>query len=153
LDPIKISREECQQCLEDIGQFGYGKDASIGMGKFEIIEFVDQPLPAQSVSNACLTLAPSAPQALGFNADNSFYQLFTRFGRHGDIAVHQAGKPFKNPILLAQTAAVFSTQPPASGFIGQGIGGNGELSKTIRETVHQGYAPVIAIQFNAKECS
>ena len=153
LDTTKISIEECKQCLDDIGRFGYGKDASIGMGKFEIIEFLEQALPAQPTSNACLTLAPSAPQAQGFDAENSYYQLFTRFGRHGDIAVHQAGKPFKNPIMLAQTAAVFSTQPPASGFIGQGIGGNGELSKTISETVHQGYAPVIAIQFNAKECS
>lgn len=153
LDPTKISLEECKQCLQDIGDFGYGKDASIGMGKFEIIEFVEQALPAQSIGNACLTLAPCAPQGLGFDAENSYYQLFTRFGRHGDIAVHQEGKPFKNPILLAQTAAVFDTPPPSSGFIGQGIGGNGELSKTISETVHQGYAPVIAIQFNAKECS
>jgi CRISPR-associated protein Csm4 len=66
--------------------------------------------------------------------------------------VHSQGKPFKNPILLAQTAAVFFTNPPQSGFIGQGIGGQGELSKTIAATVHQGYAPIIAIQFNAKEC-
>ena len=152
LDTAKLSYEECQQCLQDIGQFGYGKDASIGMGKFHIDNFKEQPLTAQTAANACLTLAPCAPQGLGFDADYSFYQLFTRFGRHGDIAVHQEGKPFKNPILLAQTAAVFSTPPPASGFIGQGIGGNGELSKTINETVHQGYAPVIAIQFNAKEC-
>ena len=152
LDTAKLSLAECQQCLEDIGLFGFGKDASIGMGKFSIDEFVAQPLPSQPLANACLTLAPCAPQGLGFDAENSFYQLFTRFGRHGDIAVHQQGKPFKNPILLAQTAAVFSAAPPKSGFIGQGIGGNGELSKTISETVHQGYAPVIAIQFNAKEC-
>ncbi|MCK9607783.1 MAG: CRISPR-associated protein Csm7 [Methylomonas sp.] len=148
LDTAKLSLAECQQCLEDIGQFGFGKDASIGMGKFSIDTFVEQPLPAQNPANACLTLAPCAPQGLGFDADASYYQLFTRFGRHGDIAVHQQGKPFKNPILLAQTAAVFTTPPPATGFIGQGIGGNGELSNTISETVHQGYAPVIAVHLS-----
>lgn len=152
LDTTRISLAECRQCLQDIGQFGFGKDASIGMGKFSIENVVEQSLPAQTSANACFTLAPSAPQGLGFDAANSYYQLFTRFGRHGDIAVHQEGKPFKNPILLAQTAAVFRTPPPASGFIGQGIGGHGELSKTIKQTVHQGYAPVIAIHFNAKEC-
>jgi CRISPR-associated protein Csm4 len=152
LDANKLSLVECKQCLEDIGLFGFGKDASIGMGKFRVDEFVERPLPTQNSTNACLTLAPCAPQGLGFDADNSFYQMFTRFGRHGDIAVHQHGKPFKNPILLAQTAAVFATKPPKTGFIGQGIGGNGELSKTIQSTVHQGYAPIIAIQFNAKEC-
>lgn len=151
LDTTKLSLAECKQCLEDIGQFGFGKDASIGMGKFSIESIEEQALPAQPSSNACLTLAPSAPQGLGFDAENSYYQLFTRFGRHGDIAV-QTGKPFKNPILLAQTAAVFTTKRPESGFIGQGIGGQGELSKPIPATVHQGYAPVIAIQFNAKAC-
>lgn len=150
LDTARLSVKDCQQCLADIGNFGFGKDASIGMGKFQIEAFQELPLPAQSDANACLTLAPCAPQGLEFDNQNSFYQLFTRFGRHGDIAVHQEGKPFKNPVLLAQTAAVFSTHPPKSGFVGQGIGGNGELSKTLKTTVHQGYAPVIAINFNPK---
>jgi CRISPR-associated protein Csm4 len=145
LDIARLSVEDCQRCLADIGAFGFGKDASIGMGKFQIEGFHARPLPAQSNANTCLTLAPCAPQGLGFDSRNSFYQLFTRFGRHGDIAVHQEGKPFKNPVLLAQTASVFSTHPPTSGFIGQGIGGNGELSKTLTATVHQGYALVIGI--------
>lgn len=152
LDTDRLSRDDCQQCLADIGLFGYGKDASIGMGKFEILDFQEKALPAQDNANACLTLAPCAPQGLSFDGNRSFYQLFTRFGRHGDVAVHQEGKPFKNPVLLAQSAAVFSTQPPKSGFIGQGIGGNGELSKTLKATVHQGYAPVVAINLNFKEC-
>jgi CRISPR-associated protein Csm4 len=145
LDTVHLSIEDCQQCLVDIGDFGFGKDASIGMGKFAVEAFQQQALPAQKAANACLTLAPCAPQGLGFDTQRSFYQLFTRFGRHGDIAVHQKGKPFKNPILLAQTAAVLSTNPPKFGFIGQGLGGNGELSKTLEATVHQGYAPVIGI--------
>ena len=145
LDTARLSVEDCWQCLADIGAFGFGKDASIGMGKFQIDAFQEQPLPAQDDANACLTLAPCAPQGLGFDSQHSYYQLFTRFGRHGDIAVHQEGKPFKNPVLLAQTAAVFSTPPPTSGFIGQGIGGKGDLSKTLAATVHQGYAPVIAV--------
>lgn len=146
LDTSWLSIENCRQCLADIGSFGFGRDASIGFGKFAVEDFQARPLPAQDNADACLTLAPCAPQGLGFDAQRSFYQLFTRFGRHGDIAVHQEGKPFKNPVLLAQTAAVFGTEPPKSGFIGQGIGGNGELSKTLKATVHQGYAPVIGVR-------
>ncbi len=153
LDTDRLSMEDCQQCLKDIGNFGFGKDASIGLGKFEIVDFQVQPLPAQPNANACLTLAPCAPQRLGFDSQHSYYQLFTRFGRHGDVAVHQKGKPFKNPVLLAQTASVFSTPQPNNGFIGQGIGGNSELSKTLSATIHQGYAPVIAINFNPKVSS
>lgn len=146
LDTSRLSIEDCRQCLADIGCFGFGRDASIGLGKFAVEDFQARPLPARDNANACLTLAPCAPQGRGFDAQRSFYQLFTRFGRHGDIAVHQEGKPFKNPVLLAQTAAVFGIEPPKSGFIGQGIGGNGGLSKTLKATVHQGYAPVIGVR-------
>ncbi|ALQ50415.1 type III-A CRISPR-associated RAMP protein Csm4 [Nitrosomonas ureae] len=150
LDTDRLSLDDCRQCLEDIGNIGFGRDASIGLGKFSVIGFAETTLPGQAGANACLTLAPCAPQGLGFDGKNSFYQLFTRFGRHGDIAVHQEGKPFKNPVLLAQTAAVFAAQPSASGFIGQGIGGNGKLSKTLSATVHQGYAPGIAIHLQER---
>jgi CRISPR-associated protein Csm4 len=148
LDIGRFTAEDCKQCLTDIGTFGYGRDASIGLGKFVIETFQAHPLPAQTNANACLTLAPCAPQGRRFDSKRSFYQLFTRFGRHGDLAVHQEGKPFKNPVLMAQTGAVFGVQPPACGFIGQGIGGNKQLSKTLPETVQQGYAPIIPIVFN-----
>ena len=121
------------------------------MGKFKIDDFQTIQLPAQPDANACLTLSPCAPQGLSFAAKHSYYQLFTRFGRHGDMAVHQDGKPFKNPVLLANTAAVFSVTPPNCGFIGQGIGGNGQLSKSLPATVHQGYAPIIGIKLNPRE--
>ncbi|NOT11626.1 MAG: CRISPR-associated protein Csm7 [Methylococcaceae bacterium] len=150
LDTGLLNMADFQQCLKDIGNFGFGKDASIGLGKFEVVDFQEKPLPAQANANACLTLAPCAPQGQGFDSNHSYYQLFTRFGRHGDVAVHQEGKPFKNPVLLAQTAAVIYMTPEKNSFIGQGIGGNGELSKTLAATVHQGYAPVIAINFNPK---
>ncbi len=153
LDDQRITPEQLEDSLRDIGLFGYGKDASIGAGKFKIVSFEPYPLPKQAHANACLTLAPCAPQGKGYDSNASYYQTFTRFGRHGDRAVHEQGKPFKNPILLAQTAGLFTTPISGSGFIGQGLGGSGELSKTISATVHQGYAPIIAVDFSNKEPS
>lgn len=147
-DTSRISAEQLKQAFTDMGLAGFGRDASIGLGKFEIDKSEAKALPASPDANAVLTLAPSAPQGRGFDAENSYYQLFTRFGRHGGQAV-QSGKPFKTPVLLAKTGAVFSsTQFNADTvFIGQGLGGNGQLSKQIPETVQQGYAPVIPIHF------
>ena len=34
-------------------------------------------------------------------------------------------------------------------FFGQGLGGDGTLSKSLPKTVHQGYAPVIGIRLPA----
>ncbi len=153
LDTERLKVEDCELCLQDIGCIGFGRDASIGLGKFIVSEFVETTRFHQAGANACLTLAPCAPQGLNFDGKSSFYQLFTRFGRHGDIALHSEGNPFKNPVLLAQTAGVFACHPPMSGYIGQGIGGKGELSKTLPATVHQGYAPVIAINLDTQERS
>ncbi len=148
-DESQLGSENLMQLFEQMGHVGFGRDASIGLGKFEVVEASPmQALPSSSKANAVLTLAPSAPQGLGFDAQNSYYQLFTRFGRHGGQAV-QAGKPFKTPVLLAKTGAVFSAETfnTETAFIGQGLGGNGQLSKQIPATVQQGYAPVIPIHF------
>ena len=73
LDSARLSADDCRQCLSDIGAIGFGRDASIGLGKFSIEAFDPVPLPTQKDGNACLTLAPCAPQGLNFNAQNSFY--------------------------------------------------------------------------------
>jgi CRISPR-associated protein Csm4 len=145
LDETRLTGADLQAAFTDMSALGFGRDASIGLGKFEIIEIMDFELPVQANANAWLTLAPCAPQGLGWEEARCFYQPFTRFGRHGDLGVH-LGNPFKTPVLLAGTGAVLT--PPTYGrqlFTGQGLGGDGCLSKAIPETVHQGYAPVVGI--------
>ena len=140
----RISADLLTELFEDIGTVGFGRDASIGLGKFAV-EPMTEKWPAQDNANACLTLAPCAPQGLGFDAERSFYDVFTRFGRHGDQAVHK-GNPFKAPVLLARTGALLTPAAiPRSPVIGQGLGGQGRLSKVIPETVQQGYAPCVAV--------
>jgi CRISPR-associated protein Csm4 len=151
LDENRLNRDELAQLFEDIGAFGFGRDASIGLGKFKVIPVEAFAWPRPTDANAYLTLAPCAPQGQGFDPERSFYQTFTRFGRHGDIGVHLPGGAFKTPILMAQTGAVFAepSRPraaPTRLFVGQGLGGGGSLSKAIPETVHQGYAPVVGIR-------
>lgn len=155
-DETRITAEQLRIALGVMGQLGFGRDASIGLGKFEVTasEVLDFNSPAaRANNNAALTLAPCAPQGLGFDATQSYYQLFTRFGRHGGQAV-QRGRPFKTPVMLAQTGAVFSGGGinADTSFIGNGIGGigpdgKGLLSRQIPETVQQGYAPVIPFCF------
>lgn len=146
----KIKEDELLNCFQDIGDFGFGKDASLGLGKFSVQLSEPVNISLTKTANAYLTLAPCAPQGLGYNEKKSYYLPFTRFGKHGDLAVHLKGKPFKNPVLLAKTGAVFSSTVSGVSFLGQGLGGDGKLSKTIPETVHQGYSPVIPICISDK---
>jgi len=148
-DARRISPDDIRQLLDDVGAGGYGRDASIGLGKFAVEEFGVRSWPVQDGANSWMTLAPCAPQGLGFKPEKSWYQPFTRFGRHGDIAVH-GGRPFKNPVLLADSAALLTPRNwQATTFTGQGLGGDGSLSRAIKETVHQGYAPVLAVRLEA----
>jgi len=148
LDEARLSPADLGLALAAVGLTGFGKDASVGLGKFTPESLQTHTLPRQQDSNAWLTLAPCALQGLGLDARRCYYRPFTRYGRHGAQAV-LLGNPFKAPLLLAAAGAVLS---PGAGecdidvsFIGQGLGGAGQLSKVLPQTVHQGYAPVVGV--------
>jgi CRISPR-associated protein Csm4 len=146
LDEARLATDDLGMLLNDIGVLGFGRDASIGLGKFRVDALEPFDLPEQVGADARLTLAPCAPQGLKWDAGRSFYTVFTRFGRHGDIGVHH-GNPFKAPVLLVHTGAVLTPKPyQRELFTGRGLGGDGSLSKAIPNTVHQGYAPVAGIR-------
>lgn len=150
LDEQRISVTELLTVFTHMGQSGYGRDASIGLGKFELVgqpEPVVWPAASGAVPNAYLTLGSCAPQGLGFCPVRSHWHVTTRFGRHGDVAV-QSGQPFKRPVLLAKAGSVFWPEQldPACTFIGQGLGGaSAPVSLAMPETVQQGYCPVLPI--------
>jgi CRISPR-associated protein Csm4 len=154
LDDTRLSLAEVTAALTYMGEVGFGRDASIGLGKFELVGDAvlnglrcEGAVPTDGTANSYLTLGPCAPQGLGFCPVRSTYQVATRFGRHGDAAV-QSGQPFKRPVLLAKAGGVFwpETLDASRQFIGQGLGGaSNPVSLAMPETVQQGYTPVIAI--------
>ncbi|OBX47228.1 type III-A CRISPR-associated RAMP protein Csm4 [Haemophilus haemolyticus] len=139
LDEVRFSLEELQQVLNDVGSFGFGRDASIGLGKFQcinpqVVNFLQQN------ANCYLTLANCAPQNLGLNKEYCYYQITTRFGRHGDIQA-LSSSPFKKPLILAKSAAIFTPEKYEPRlFLGNGLSG---ISNSQPNAVHQGYAPVL----------
>lgn len=154
LDDARLSLAELTTALVYMGEVGFGRDASIGLGKFELVGDAvlnslrcEDAASTESTANSYLTLGPCAPQGLGFCPVRSTYQVATRFGRHGDAAV-QSRQPFKRPVLLAKAGGVFwpETLDASRLFLGQGLGGTSNpVSLAMPETVQQGYAPVIAI--------
>ena len=146
LDEARVSAEEIGRLLVAIGASGFGRDASVGLGKFALDQIVPASFPAPVNANAFWTLAPCAPQGQGFDGAHSYWRVLTRFGRHGN-AHALVGNPFKTPVLMAATGAVFA---PIGNFaprlfVGQGLGSDGKLSKVEPATVQQGYAPVLPI--------
>jgi len=144
LDETSCPPDRLRALFATVGASGFGRDASIGLGKFEVGEPVTAVPPAPTLANAYWTLGPCAPQGQGFAGDRSFWKAFTRFGRHGNRLALSAN-PFKHPLLLAAAGAVFV---PAGEFtprlfVGQGLTG---VSSVDNDTVHQGYAPVAPLR-------
>ena len=146
IDEARLTTEQTRLFLAAIGATGFGRDASTGLGKFTVEQFSPVSFARPAQANAFWTLAPCAPQGQGFDGAQSYWRVLTRFGRHGN-AYALSSNPFKTPVLLAASGAVLMPSEEFSErlFVGQGLGGNGILSKTEPATVHQGYAPVVPI--------
>jgi len=147
-DPARLSEADLQQALDDIGQGGFGRDASAGLGKFDIVDRVASPIDTSQAYRHVMTLAPCAPAVDELDAGNCFYQPVTRFGRHGNVAaLGSGGGPFKRPVLMARTAAMLTYMGvTAATHHGCGLGGVlHPLSGVIPATVHQGYAPLVPL--------
>lgn len=144
----RISAETLITRLNEIGLLGYGKDATIGKGRFHVQPLSMPNLPDPAESQLLLTLAPCAPQGGEWHEETSFYSPMVRFGRHGTNLVIQ-GQPYKNPLFLADTAALLAPHKPQyQPFVGMGLGGEGVISPAMPQTVHQGYAPVMGVSFS-----
>lgn len=134
--------------LEQIGKFGFGRDASTGLGRFDVLETDELPPPDPTGMNAAYTLAPCVPEPGVYG--RMYYAPFTRFGKHGDVLA-VSGNPFKNPVLMADEGAVLVPRDPAvlkRPYLGRAVTG---VSKVQPEAVVQGYS--IHIPFKLEACN
>ncbi|OQX18725.1 MAG: hypothetical protein BWK76_06665 [Desulfobulbaceae bacterium A2] len=138
-----IADEACgpdalRECLTLMGRWGFGRDASTGLGRFDVTGVEELNLPPSTTQNdACLTLGPCVPEQDFWRA--MYCTPFTRFGRHG-AALLYTGKPFKNPVVMADEGAVLVPHPgqfPQKPYIGRAVG---NISKAQPKAVCQGYS-------------
>lgn len=144
IDETVINIEQVLSGLEMIGEFGFGKDASTGLGRFELGEDNEVNLSKLGIdsSNACYTLSPCVPEKETFS--EMYFTPFTRFGRHGDIFA-KSSNPFKNPVIMADEGAIL--KPKDRGvfnkpYIGRAIP---NVSKIEPKTITQGYSLYIPV--------
>ena len=116
---------------------GYGKDSSIGKGRFTFSSF--EEVSIEHNSHTFMVISPFSPHDL--ECKSIYYEPFTRFGKHGaELANKNA---FKKPLLLADTAAVVQFKSSQERlYIGKAIKGH----SSFQDTVHQGYSITIPIK-------
>jgi len=135
-----------QTGLTRMGQFGFGKDASIGLGRFSVEATRPLSFPEVGGSTAVYCMAPSVPAGESYR--EAYFLPFVRFGKHGD-SLACSGNPFKNPVIMADEGAVFVPKEEAAlrrPYWGKAVT-NVSLSQP--ETIVQGYSICLPIGIDA----
>lgn len=129
--------EDLTRCLDFVSKSGYGKDSTIGKGRFEFGSF--EEVGKSDISNTYIALSPFVPS--GLKCKEIYYEPFTRFGKSG---ANRANKnPFKKPIIFADCGAVVEFEKKTNvKYIGQAV----KNISTYKDTVHQGYSIVLPIK-------
>lgn len=129
--------------IDRIGAWGFGRDASIGLGRFKTGEVAELALPDLKAGFGLYSLAPCVPEKERFK--DIYFIPFVRFGKHGD-RLACGGNPFKNPVIMADEGAVLF--PHISEIINKPYIGRAvtDVSKTMPHSVVQGYSPFIPLR-------
>lgn len=138
LDETKFSLEKLNEIFKLLGEGGYGKNSTIGKGRFEHDSF-KRIIFAKQESTTFMMLSNVLFQNL--QAKNIYYTPITKFGKHGgDLATHS---PFKKPLLMARSGSVVVFDNTENiQYIGKSISGY----STHKETIHQGYSITLPIK-------
>jgi len=133
-----LDEERLKEIFSRIGRMGFGRDASTGLGRFEVEEV--RPLPLPERSRKLYTLAPYVPRKGEY--ERIWYQPFVRFGRHGGpLALSE--NPFKEPVLMAEEGAVLETPEKVGPYVGRAVVGLSKVEEI--NTLHQGYSIVFPL--------
>jgi len=146
VDTTRIDIEAVTEALRNIGETGFGKDASTGLGRFEVMGYEEVNFDHPMGADSCYTLGPYVPGDESW--DEMFFTPCIRFGRHGG-ALANASNPFKAPIISAREGAVFRAKNgilPDKPYIGRAVTG---ISKADPNTVSQGYSLYLPFKMEA----
>lgn len=146
LDETRFQINELKKLLEDVGKLGFGKDSSIGYGKFELSREPENPEKIEiSVSKGYLyALSPFVPKKEDKDKIKIYFSPFIRYGKHGEFLAKQENS-VKKAIIMADEGSVIWDE---KNNINEPIYGKGikNISEVQKEAVAQGYSIFIPIK-------
>ncbi|HRY15555.1 MAG TPA: hypothetical protein P5330_06750 [Candidatus Competibacteraceae bacterium] len=124
----EIPSEELQTLFDAVGEFGFGRDANLGRGRFVANVEAADPRLSDHDGNRLLSLSHGV---LTPNMAAPFYKLHTHYGKLGGLYAGGERSPFKHPLLLTRPGATFS--PADAGPFGTLLAGTHPHHPEIRQ--------------------
>lgn len=128
--------------IADIGKYGFGKDANLGKGNFDV-EIMESSMVSKN-SPYYMSLSPAILKD-DTNITKSWYEPFTRFGKFGLNNAHT--NAFKKPVVMADSATVVKLKE-SKPYFGSSVN-NGTENKP---SFVQGYSIAIPITIKDDRC-
>ena len=137
IDEDRFSIKEFEEVLKLLSEVGYGKDTTIGKGRFEFSEI--EEIKIDFKSNSYMTLSNVVLKDI--DAKKVFYSPITKFAKHGYEYANKSA--FKKPLLFAKSGSVIVFENRMNlQYIGSCI----KNYSNHKDTIHQGYSIVIPIK-------
>ncbi len=99
------NHDEVKELLKRAGDFGYGADASSGLGVFTVESFSEEELFVPANANAWMSLSRHLTDT-ECNPHKAYYGIETHYGRLGG-ALANTGNVFKHPLLLCAAGGLW----------------------------------------------
>lgn len=128
-------KQRVLELIEKIGKYGFGKNANIGKGIFDI-EQISNPIE-NIESNYYMSLSPTVLQDA--KIIDSWYEPFTRFGKFS--VGYENDNIFKKPTLMTQSSAVIKSSFKNLKYFGRSLDNGFDYKKSFL----QGYSIALPI--------
>ncbi len=138
IDEGKIKKDEFNDLLKKVGLNGFGKDSSIGYGKFEVSDEI-RKINFDNNAELYYALSPFIPEK---ENDEIYFTPFVRYGKHGD-PISKQNLALKKPIIMADEGSVIKNSNIKNFIYGKAIK---EISNKIKSAVSQGYTICLPIK-------
>jgi CRISPR-associated protein Csm4 len=126
--------------FKEISKTGYGRKKSIGKGQFKVASIDEITFSSIPNANGFVTLSNFCPSK--DDPTEGLYKIFIKYGKLGEEFTF-CGNPFKKPILMIKTGAVFKTGSSPEEFYGCMMSSN--ISPAKKEVVQYAYAFAVPV--------
>jgi len=109
-----LTKDELQALFKDVGRFGFGRDATTGLGQFTAEV---GPYEGDLFDHAGPRRLSLSHGTIDATTPNPRYKLHTHYGRLGGTFAQDNTSPFKRPILLAEPGATFDGRDGLAGAL------------------------------------
>lgn len=134
IDESKIKIEEVKKLLENVGKYGFGKDQSLGYGKFSVEGYKELNINYQNVKSY-YALSPFVPPKEDEEKIKIYFSPYIKYGKHGDPA-SKSEKYLKKIIVMCEEGSIIKMENYQKPYYGIALKG---ISTTIPQAVAQGY--------------